>query len=403
MHAVAGTIAAKGRLAEARVVASSFREHHPDVPFYLLLSDDADGYFEPAREPFELVCLGDLGLGEIRELAFRYDREPLSYALTAVFMRHLLRLGFEHVVFLKQETLVTGDLRPLFDRLATHPIVLTPHLLAPLRGPDAEARELNVLLSGTYNVGVIGVSNGDAGRRFLDWWHDRLRGHSRHAVADGMHFEQRWVDLVPSYFEEASVVRDVGVNVAHWNVRERVPTLGPDGTLRVAGQLCRVFRFSGYVRETPDQLSRYAPTLDVGALGDAAAVVARYREALDAAGHGETSTWPYVFACFENGVPIPPNAREIYAALQDVQAFGDPFRTSPGSFWSWLTEPLARGVTRLWYETHERRPDLQVAFPDPLGPHRRDFVRWIESTGGLEYRVAPELGPPARRRIGPRR
>ena len=51
----AATIAAKSFLPYARVVAASFREHHPGVPFFVLLADEVDGCFDPTAEPFELL------------------------------------------------------------------------------------------------------------------------------------------------------------------------------------------------------------------------------------------------------------------------------------------------------------------------------------------------------------
>ena len=397
MGVAAGTIAAKSRLAEARVVATSLREHHPDIPFFVLLTDEVDGYFDPASKLYDFVDLDELELDSIGDLAFRYDRDPLSYALTASFIGHLLDRGFDRVVFLKQESLVTGDLGPLLNLLETHPIVLTPHLLAPLAGADAEARELNVLLSGTYNVGVVGVGAEDEGRRFGVWWHERLLRHCRHAVADGMHFEQRWADLVPGYFERTTVLRDQGVNVAHWNVRERMPDQSADGQIFVGSDPCRLFRFSGYDRSRPEQLSRYVPDLPVDGIADTAKIIARYRAALDAAGHARTSSWPYAYAQFDNGVPIPSIARTIYAELDNVAGFGYPFVTGRDSYWAWLTAPVGRDVTRLWAEVHRRRPDLVRAFPNPLGGDRRPFVRWVASSGRFEYDVHERLAGPVRR------
>ena len=42
-----GTIVAKSYLSFARVLAASFRRYHPAIPFFVLLADEVDGYFEP--------------------------------------------------------------------------------------------------------------------------------------------------------------------------------------------------------------------------------------------------------------------------------------------------------------------------------------------------------------------
>ena len=190
------TIAAKARLPSARVVAASFAEHHPGVPFLVLLADDIDGRFDPAAETFELVGLDALDLPDLRARCFRYEREPLSYALTPTFLRHVLARGFERALFLKQESLVCGPLDDAVARLDDDAILLTPHLLEPL-GAD---RELNILQSGVYNLGFLGVADRAPARRFLAWWEQRLATGCRHAIADGLHWEQRWADLVPSLY-----------------------------------------------------------------------------------------------------------------------------------------------------------------------------------------------------------
>ena len=110
--------------------------------------------------------------------------------------------------------------------------------------------------------------------------------------AAGMHFEQRWLDLAHSYVDRVAVVRDPGVNVAHWNLPERVVTLEGDA-IRVDGQPGRLFRFSGYDPDHPEFATRYFTRLTKESLGPAAAVFARYHEELLAAGWAETRVWPY--------------------------------------------------------------------------------------------------------------
>ena len=203
------------------MLARSFRAHHPDIPFYVLLADEVDGYFDPDLEPFHVIPLSNLAIPDRERFQFHYAQQPLSYAVTPFLLEHLLDRGFSRLMFFKQESLVLGDHSAVVDLLERHPIVLTPHLLAPLDGPDRISRELNILQSGIFNVGLLGVAEHDTARRFLRWWQDRVYAHCRHAVPEGMHYEQRWLDLVPAFFEGAHVLRDPAFNVAHWNLPER--------------------------------------------------------------------------------------------------------------------------------------------------------------------------------------
>jgi hypothetical protein len=387
------TVAAKGTLASARVVARSFAEHHPDIPFFVLLADEVDGYFDPVREPYELLLLHDLDIPDPPRFHFGLAQQPLSFAATPYLVDKLLDLGYERVLFIKQESLVLGKLDPIVAALPDGGIALTPHLLAPLEGDDAEARELNILLSGVFNVGLVGIAAGGASRRFLRWWEDCVYRHCRHAVAEGMHYEQRWLDLAPGYFEDVQIVRDPGVNVAHWNLPDRRVSLTAAGVV-VDGHACRLFRFSGFDPDRPDAATVYSARLSTYSLGDAGIVFGRYRNALLDAGWEETRAWPYAYACFDNGVPIPDVARTVYQQLEDVARFGDPFAVEGrGSFFHWLREAVddQDGPSRLWLAVYEQRPDLQEAFPAVLGKDRRAFLRWTRSSGAAEYAVSEAL------------
>jgi hypothetical protein len=378
------TIAAKARLPSARVVAASFAEHHPGVPFFVLLADEVEGCFDPAAEAFELLGLDDLDLPDLRARCFRYEREQLSYALTPTVLRHVLGLGFERALFLKQESLVCGPLDAAVERLEHAAILLTPHLLEPLDND----RELNILMSGVYNLGFLGVADRPAAHAFLEWWEERLATDCRHAVEEGLHWEQRWADLLPSLFDDVGVLRDERFNVGHWNLPER------------SVEDCRLFRFSGYEPDAPEQATRYADRLITSALDGASEHFARYREALLAAGWDEARDWPYAFDRFADGAPIPPLARAFHDELGG-ERFADPFAVGAGSFAAWLCEPVDErwpSVSRFWLELHGRRDDLRDAYPDPLGTDRREFARWTRETGPREHAIPATLDLRARRR-----
>ena len=378
------TIAAKARLPSARVVAASFADHHPGVPFFVLLADEVDGCFDPAAEPYALIGIDELALPDLRTRCFRYRREQLSYALTPTLLRHLLDRGFGRVLFLKQESLVCGPLDDAVARLDDDAVLLTPHLLEPL---GAE-RELNILQSGVYNLGFLGIAGRPPAREFLAWWEARLATDCRHAVEEGLHWEQRWADLVPSLFAEVGVLRDERVNVGHWNLPER------------SVEDVRLFRFSGYEPDAPERATRYADRLATAALNGASEHFARYRAALLDAGWDEARGWSYAFGRFADGSPVPEVVRELHDEL-GAERFGDPFAVGPGSFAAWLAEPAdARwpGVSRLWLELHGRRDDLRAAFPDPLGADRFDFARWTRHTGAAQHGLPERLDVRAARR-----
>jgi len=390
------TISARARLPMARVIAASLQRWNPGVPCFVLLADEPGEGAIAADEPFELLLARDLGVPGFERLAFRSEREELSYALTPYLLRHLLaREELDAVVFLKQESLVVGDLAPVAAPLASSSVVLTPHLLTPLDGPDAVDRELLVSCAGIFNGGVLGVAAREPGPAFLDWWAERIGGRCVHDLAAGIHYEQRWLDHVPALFDDVHVLRDPVANVGHWNMRERRVEVEGDQVL-VDGRRGSVVRFSGYEPEHPERVTKYHEHPSPAEIGGAAEVLERYRAALLAAGHAAALTEPYAYDRFADGVAIPALARDLYRDLDDDEAaaFGDPFASGPGTFRAWLEEPMSSGegpvITRLWDIIWRRRVDVQAVMPDHLGADREAFAVW-HTTGRREHGVPDEL------------
>src|SRR5262245_55996432 len=338
------TIASKSYLALARVTARSFRDHNPDMEFLLLLADEENGQIDRANEPFSsIIALDDLGIPEPDRFRFQCSELELCYALTPYAIDFLLGRGFDGVIFLKQETLVLDELGSVAADLERHSALLTPHFLEPPRRPDALTWERNVLLAGVFNCGFVAFSACQEARTFLAWWKERTFRECTRDVANGLHFEQRWLDFAPSLMPRHRVLRDPGMNVGHWNLWDREIRL-QNGSVTARGRPCRVFRFSGYDPERPEVVTRHGAPRAVESTGDAARVFSLYREMLAQAGYRETRRLPYAYGRFDNGVAVTDQARRTYRRLGSrARRFGNPFEAEPaGSYYRWL------GARRAW-------------------------------------------------------
>lgn len=61
---------------------------------------------------------------------------------------------------------MVGDLTPILEAVGSHPIGMTPHLLAPVDGGRGLDR-VAVLQSGAYNAGWLSVTDSPVARTFL--------------------------------------------------------------------------------------------------------------------------------------------------------------------------------------------------------------------------------------------
>jgi hypothetical protein len=384
---IAGTIVTKSYLPFARVLARSLREHHPDLRLVVALVDEPEGMFDPRAEPFEVLPITSLGIPDLRRVCFQYDGQRVSIVAKPYLLRYLLDLGFSAALFLDADILVLDRLTPVLTAVAKHAIVLTPHLIDHLSGDEAIWRELNILQSGVYNGGVIGVSETASAHAFLTWLGDRLRMHCRHDVRRGMHWDQWWLDLAGSMFDDVFIVRDAGCNVAYWNLPERYAQTANDGQAP-----WRFFHFSGFRPEKPRRVTSYSSRVTMETIGTAATLFDQYAERLYGEGYQASKLWPYTYGCFDNGVPIPDAARKDYLELEAPQRFGDPFQAStPESYFRWLNEPVAPSaspITHLWDAVYRSRLDLQRAFPDVFGAHADPFQEWIFTHGLEEHAIS---------------
>ncbi|MDW8351718.1 MAG: glycosyltransferase [Anaerolineae bacterium] len=402
-HAIC-TIFAKNYLSFVRVLADSFLAHHPHGVVYGLLCDRLDGYFDPAQERFITIQLEELSIPELPEIIYKYDLVELSTAVKAALLAYLFaHYSLDKLCYFDPDILILSSLQEIFDLLENHNIVLLPHLTEPQTGEWIPS-EKQLLTLGTYNLGFIGLRKGPVTHRFLEWWNTKLMNDCYVDPARGLYVDQHWVDLVPGLFEKVYVHRDPGCNIAYWNLPER-PIVRRGDTYWCQGQPVKFFHFSGYSPHAPRRISKRVPEfgrrLSIDTLGAGAELFDLYRRLLIQHDFETTSRWPYALGSFTNGVPVPQAARRLWKeACAAGLHWPDPLdSTPPDSFYQWLLQPIDNGaplINRLADYVYRVRLDVQKAFPDQRGIHRREFVRWYVETGIQEHQIPEAFAQPMR-------
>src|SRR4051812_34285190 len=168
------TIIAKNYLAHARVLAQSFREHHPDGRFTVLIIDNFEGYIEAEAEPFEIVTPEDLRLPEFADMASRYDVLELSTAVKPWLLEYLLERD-DHVVYLDPDIRIFAPIEDIAEACRRSELVLTPHNLTAIPRDGRKPSEGDILIAGAYNLGFIGLGRSETADHLLEWWSERLR------------------------------------------------------------------------------------------------------------------------------------------------------------------------------------------------------------------------------------
>jgi hypothetical protein len=346
--ATAVTITTSNRLPQARVLAASLREHHPDIPLRVVVLDRLPATFDAGAEPCGLLQRDELGLAELETLRLSGRWMELAVRAKPAALETLVAMGHDLVVYLDVDTEVRGDLTPLLEAARSHPVVLLPHLLQPPAEDATFARELVMLKAGTFNGGVLTVRPSPVTARFLAWWSARLAVASHDDADGGVYHDQRWLDLAPGMFDGIHVLRDPRFDVAYWNVRER------------RADDWRLVHYSGFDPSRPELATRHDPDLFLDDADPARAVFARYADAVRAAGHGDPAVGPPPNGTFADGVTIPAVVPAIAASLgRRLAAFGDPLGAGPGSFRAWLRRIVANRV-RTYFRGRREVPAVDL-------------------------------------------
>jgi len=392
------TIISKNYIAMARTLAGSFHKFHPDVPFFVLLVDQVDGYFEAEREGFYLVDMNELDIPDTDSFCFKYNILELNTAVKPYFLYHLFdKFSIKKLVYFDPDILITEKVSHLFELLDNYSIILIPHITEPIED-NFRPSELDLLQAGTYNLGFIGLGATPTTQSLLSWWQKRVYEQCLMALDRGMHVDQKWMDLAPALFDDVFILREPGYNVAYWNLHGRKVEV-QNGRTRVNDKPCYFFHFSGFDPLNISMVSKHQNRFTLDDLGAAARLFEQYRDLLLNNGHEQAKNWPYAFGYFDNGAKIPDIARLMYHALgAERKKFGNPFSTtSAQSFFRWLNEPVSReprdNITRLCYEIYCKRPDVRQVCPDVFGKHQEAFLQWILTSGKKEHQIDDRLLP----------
>jgi hypothetical protein len=385
------TIVSKNYFAQAVTLAQTYKLHHPDHDFIVVLVDRAsDDIPERLDCGAEVVEVADLGIPDLSRFIYRYSILELNtavkpFALAALFEQR----GYETLLYIDPDVYVFRPLQAVQDALQAANIVLIPHVRRPYFD-DKLPSDASLVKSGTYNLGFIGLRRSRTADELLDWWKTKLYLDCVVDIPNGLFVDQKWMDMVPGFFPDHGILRDPGYDAAYWNLHER-PLERRGRHWLVDGSPLVFFHFSGYDPFIPDVLSKHQ---DRHALAEGTPLrdlTDDYARALFDNGYEASSGWPYAFARLRNGVGLP---LEIVRGVMQWAGHNE-VRTpcpvlEPDAFCRFL---MRRGAVpgRPWavllFEFLLRlRPDVAAAFPGAAHSHDDPAFRtWVQTSGVRDY------------------
>lgn len=326
-------------LNRARVLARTLKDLHPDWVLWAVVTDrEPEGFrFDLGGEEFDrLLSADDMFLESAESWLFGHD---VVEACTAVKGKAAVDIlaepDCEKLFYFDPDVALVNEMTEVVELLDTYSVVLTPHQIDPEPRSSRTAIQDNEIASlnyGVFNLGFVAIADDPEGRRFANWWDDRLRDWCHDRLDIGVFVDQKWCNLVPCFFDDVKVLRDPGYNVASWNLSQRLMTYDNEGRALINDRPLRFYHFTKLGAVGDSMTQRYAQ--------DNTEVYELwwwYRQQVLSFSSAEIPKGWWYYGAFENGEKIPKSVRELYRVRGDLRkAFPHPFASGAGSFHEWL-------------------------------------------------------------------
>lgn len=311
------TIVSQNYLALALTLANSFLDTHQDSLFFIVIVDSHEGIEDLTKReglyfiPYECIQIPDLRVFMYRYSILELNTAVKPYALSYVFDKYP---QLDKLLYIDPDIKVYACLRDVWDALDIGNICLTPHLLSPINDKKSPS-EINILQSGSYNLGFIGIRRSNDSEKLLEWWKERLFLDCRVDIPAGLFTDQKWIDLIPGYFEKCIIIRQHEYNVAYWNLHERSCQIDSSMRAYINNRPLRFFHFSGYSPAKPNIISKHQDRHQLANRKDLQPLFNDYAKCLTSNGHLQLSKIPYKFDYLPCGIK---NSRVIRWVLDSA-------------------------------------------------------------------------------------
>lgn len=337
------TIVAKNYFAFALTLAQSINKNNPGLEFYILLADEIeDGNMKEFEGPnHKLILSKDLNINNYKILTFKYNITEFCTAIKPFFFSWLFEeYNYEKVVYFDPDIYIYKSLNSIYSSLDNHSALITPHFITPQVNYTGNSSETLTLFAGIYNLGFIALKNCAEGIALLKWWEKRLYDLCYADKFEALHVDQKWIDFIPALFKDVKISRNLGYNIAYWNIHEREIFKNNDG-YTVKNRITRAeedeltfLHFSGL-----DPIDVYhnkqCPTIDINNYPDWVNFIKQYAEEVIANNFKVYLNYKYSYAHFENGSKISQFQRRLFRRIYDYdfQKFDNPYSTTFDSFY----------------------------------------------------------------------
>jgi len=351
MKKTAFTICAKNYIGLAQTLEASIKKFDPDVQFYIFVADEFTGDEKIEPLPANVIIAKeklDIPIDQWYQMAFKYDLTEFCTSIKPSCFKYIFQeTESDACIYFDPDILTFSNLDVIYDQFSTYSIVLTPHITTIETNYTGSLNERNLLFSGMFNLGFIGLKNDDIGLKLINWWAERLKDRCYQNMMENYFTDQKWMDFIPSFFPTQTLISDnLGLNLAPWNFYER-EIIQKDGQLFVKNRIVKsdalytltFVHFSGFNYSSllsGEVIQGNIKSLDIAQ--DLEIIFSRYTKRLMESEMSSYIKLNYTYKYFSNGVGISMVYRKLFRRLlEDGKIKENPF-LSNGTLYHSLKE-----------------------------------------------------------------
>lgn len=336
---------------KARILAETLKRHNSNAKFIVSLCDDLPEEFDISKEPFDDIIFADKldRYKNANVFFFKYNVTEICTAVKpGIALEIMDRYKADKVVYLDPDIAVFSSMYEIDQLLDKYSMIFVPHSTVPDTYKQLIiGNEILFLKKGVFNLGFFAVKADDEGRRFLNWWHERLFHYcldddcTLYELLDeegrlGTFTDQKWIDLVPCFFDNYHILKTPGYDVATWNLSHQ-SLIKQGSEWFVNGYPLRFYHFSSFDSRHHHSVLNLIIAVN-NSCKDAVKLSEWYERELKKVEQDKLGSFEWKYARYSNGEKIPKMHRKILNIRQDVhEVFIDPFIVNAGQcYYNWV-------------------------------------------------------------------
>jgi len=261
---IAFTICSNNYLAQAITLGHSLKRTNDDIHFYIGLIDRIDENLDYSRAHEVATILPiDQVFNEVQlsELVAKYNIIELNTSVKPTYFKYFIKKYpvLSSIYYLDPDVEVYCKFDILEQKLSDSSSLLSPHFLTPIPLDGLLPQENLATNYGMFNLGFFAINPQHAeAHKILDWWEERCMVNCFIDEPQGIFVDQLYMNHIPIFFRDVTILSEKGVNMAPWNLHERRLNEMDNNMFKLDNQENLIFyHFSSYQFSKPDQISKY--------------------------------------------------------------------------------------------------------------------------------------------------